>query len=233
MSVPKPHVAYIIEAVRTPGGKNQGLLSKVRFGLALVCVVGSCSCYAVPGCGTATTAMARARPRSLFAASLLFSPLHSFSSLLPPSKIHPVDLGATVLRELITRTNIDASLVDDVIFGCVSQVGGQGGNLGRNCVLAAGFPESVPVKQRRGKEKKNKREERSRYRICLAPFCLFQFELTRFSSFPPGNDVRSAVRLFASGASLCGASSDERSARRGHCGRRGSNVSDSNWIVHH
>lgn len=78
--------AYIVEAVRTPGGKNKGLMSR----------------------------------------------------------IHPVDLGAVVLKEIVARTRIDAGQIDDVIFGCVSQVGGQAGNLGRNCVLAAGYPESVP-----------------------------------------------------------------------------------------
>lgn len=57
---------------------------------------------------------------------------------------HPVDLLAQVLKEVVKRANIDAGLVDDVIVGCVSQVGEQGLNLGRNAVLAAGFPESVP-----------------------------------------------------------------------------------------
>jgi acetyl-CoA acyltransferase len=57
---------------------------------------------------------------------------------------HPVDLMAQVLSALVQRTGIDAGLVDDVIIGCVSQVGEQSLNLGRNAVLAAGFPESVP-----------------------------------------------------------------------------------------
>jgi acetyl-CoA acetyltransferase len=57
---------------------------------------------------------------------------------------HPVDLLAQVLNEVVKRAGIDAELVDDVIVGCVSQVGEQGLNLGRNAVLAAGFPESVP-----------------------------------------------------------------------------------------
>lgn len=79
--------AYIVEAVRTAGGKNKGLLAQV----------------------------------------------------------HPVDLGGQILKALVQRANIkDLSLIDDVIFGCVSQVGAQGGNVARNCVLAAGFPESVP-----------------------------------------------------------------------------------------
>ncbi|MFA5882664.1 MAG: thiolase family protein [Acidimicrobiia bacterium] len=57
---------------------------------------------------------------------------------------HPVDLAALTLEALITRTDLDPALVDDVIMGCVQQVGEQAGNVGRNAVLAAGFPESVP-----------------------------------------------------------------------------------------
>jgi acetyl-CoA acyltransferase len=57
---------------------------------------------------------------------------------------HPVDLAAHVLRTLIDRHDLDAALVDDVIMGCVSQVGDQALNIGRNAVLAAGFPDSVP-----------------------------------------------------------------------------------------
>src|SRR5258708_8977096 len=57
---------------------------------------------------------------------------------------HPVDLMAQVLSAVVQRTGIDAGLVDDVIVGCVSQVGEQSLNIGRNAVLAAGFPESVP-----------------------------------------------------------------------------------------
>lgn len=60
------------------------------------------------------------------------------------SGIHPVDLSATVLEALVTRTGIDPVLVDDVIWGCVSQVGEQSFNVGRNAALAAGFPVSVP-----------------------------------------------------------------------------------------
>ena len=57
---------------------------------------------------------------------------------------HPVDLLALTLVALTQRTNIDAGLVEDVIIGCVSQVGEQSLNVGRNAVLAAGFPETVP-----------------------------------------------------------------------------------------
>jgi acetyl-CoA acetyltransferase family protein len=57
---------------------------------------------------------------------------------------HPVDLMAQVLQEVVRRTGLEAGRVDDVIVGCVSQVGEQGLNLGRNATLAAGFPETVP-----------------------------------------------------------------------------------------
>lgn len=57
---------------------------------------------------------------------------------------HPVDLQAQVLTALIRRTGLDPALVEDVIIGCVSQVGEQSLNVARNAVLAAGFPESVP-----------------------------------------------------------------------------------------
>ena len=57
---------------------------------------------------------------------------------------HPVDLAAAVLEALVARHDLDPGVVDDVIMGCVMQVGEQGLNIGRNAVLAAGFPESVP-----------------------------------------------------------------------------------------
>lgn len=58
---------------------------------------------------------------------------------------HPVDLLAEVLNETIARTKIESDLVDDVICGCVSQIGEQSLNIGRNAWLAAGLPESVPA----------------------------------------------------------------------------------------
>ncbi len=57
---------------------------------------------------------------------------------------HPVDLAAHVLTTLVTRHDFDPALVDDVIMGCVSQVGEQALNVGRNALLAAGLPDSVP-----------------------------------------------------------------------------------------
>jgi acetyl-CoA acyltransferase len=58
---------------------------------------------------------------------------------------HPVDLAAETLEALVQRNQLDPHVVDDVIMGCVMQVGAQAVNIGRNAVLAAGFPESVPA----------------------------------------------------------------------------------------
>ncbi|MFJ2667629.1 thiolase family protein [Nocardia fluminea] len=60
------------------------------------------------------------------------------------SGVHPVDLSAVVLNALVERTGMDPAEVDDVVWGCVSQVGDQASNIGRYSVLAAGWPESVP-----------------------------------------------------------------------------------------
>lgn len=60
------------------------------------------------------------------------------------SQWHPADLGAVVVDALVERTGIPPAEIDDVIWGCVSQVGAQAGNLGRNVVLASSLPESVP-----------------------------------------------------------------------------------------
>jgi acetyl-CoA acyltransferase len=58
---------------------------------------------------------------------------------------HPSDLAAEVLKALVERNDLDPAQIDDVIMGCVMQVGDQGLNIGRNAVLAAGWPESVPA----------------------------------------------------------------------------------------
>src|SRR3984957_1602261 len=60
------------------------------------------------------------------------------------SGIHPVDLAAQVLSELMTRTGADPAAVEDVIMGCVSQIGPQTIDIARNAWLSAGLPESVP-----------------------------------------------------------------------------------------
>ena len=58
--------------------------------------------------------------------------------------VHPVKLGAHVLREVVSRAKLDPALVEDVIFGCVMQTGEQACNIGRQAVLLAGFPMEVP-----------------------------------------------------------------------------------------
>jgi acetyl-CoA C-acetyltransferase len=78
--------AYLVEAVRTPVGKNRGSLAE----------------------------------------------------------LHPVDLGAHVIAELVQRSGVDPAAVDDVIFGCLDQIGPLSGDVARTCLLAAGLPEHVP-----------------------------------------------------------------------------------------
>jgi acetyl-CoA acyltransferase len=60
------------------------------------------------------------------------------------SGMHAADLSAVVLNELLERTGVGPEIIDDVIWGCVSQVGDQSSNIGRYAVLAAGWPESIP-----------------------------------------------------------------------------------------
>src|SRR3954467_607873 len=60
------------------------------------------------------------------------------------AEVHPVDLSAHILTSLAERTGIDPAVVDDVVWGVVAQAGAPALNVGRNAVLAAGWPESVP-----------------------------------------------------------------------------------------
>ena len=57
---------------------------------------------------------------------------------------HPVDLAAELLNALQTRNDLDPAIVDDVVLGCVMQVGEQAANVARNAVLGAGWPDTVP-----------------------------------------------------------------------------------------
>jgi len=58
--------------------------------------------------------------------------------------VHPVDLGAAVLDSIADRNDFDPAAIEDVIMGCVMQVGEQSLNVGRNAVLAAGLPDTIP-----------------------------------------------------------------------------------------
>ncbi|MBM3673860.1 MAG: acetyl-CoA C-acetyltransferase [Actinobacteria bacterium] len=60
------------------------------------------------------------------------------------SQVHPADLGAHVLREIVTRNDLDPLAVEDVVFGCLDAIGPQAGDIARTCWLAAGLPEEVP-----------------------------------------------------------------------------------------
>jgi acetyl-CoA acyltransferase len=60
------------------------------------------------------------------------------------SDVHPVDLSAHVLNELLERNGLQPEIIEDVLWGCVTQLGDQAGNVGRFAALAAGWPESIP-----------------------------------------------------------------------------------------
>ena len=60
------------------------------------------------------------------------------------SQVHPADLGAHVLKELVRRNDFDPAAVEDVVFGCLDAIGPQAGDIARTCWLAAGLPEEVP-----------------------------------------------------------------------------------------
>ncbi|RVW07165.1 acetyl-CoA C-acetyltransferase [Prescottella agglutinans] len=60
------------------------------------------------------------------------------------SSVHPIDLGASIIRSAMSRTDVDPAAVDDVVFGCVDAIGAQAGNIARTSWLATGLPEEVP-----------------------------------------------------------------------------------------
>jgi acetyl-CoA C-acetyltransferase len=60
------------------------------------------------------------------------------------SQVHPADLGAHVLRALLDRTGVDPMAVEDVVFGCLDNIGPQAGDIARTAWLAAGLPEDIP-----------------------------------------------------------------------------------------
>ena len=60
------------------------------------------------------------------------------------SKVHPIDLGAMVVDALVAKTGVPVGAIDDLIFGCVSQVGAQSSNIGRNVCLSSVLGEAVP-----------------------------------------------------------------------------------------
>src|SRR3954449_10388358 len=58
--------------------------------------------------------------------------------------VHPADLGGHAIKSLVDRSGIDPSAIEDVIFGCLDQIGSQAGDIARTAALAAGLPETVP-----------------------------------------------------------------------------------------
>lgn len=83
--------------------------------------------------------------RSAVIVDILRSPFARGRADAALSGLHPVDLYAQVLAGLTARNDIDPALIEDVITGCVIQVGEQSGNIGRQAVLAAGLPETTPA----------------------------------------------------------------------------------------
>ena len=59
-------------------------------------------------------------------------------------QVHPADLSASVLTALASRNDLDPELIEDIVWGCVTQIAEQSTNVGRLAVLAAGWPESIP-----------------------------------------------------------------------------------------
>lgn len=60
------------------------------------------------------------------------------------AQMHPADLGAIPIKELLDRTDVDPLAIDDVMWGCVDAIGPQAGDIGRTCWLVAGLPEEIP-----------------------------------------------------------------------------------------
>ena len=77
--------------------------------------------------------------------SAVRTPIGIGKSLGKLASINPVDLGALILNAAVARAGISPDIIDDVIWGCVTQIGDQGANLGRLAVLKAGFPVNVPA----------------------------------------------------------------------------------------
>src|SRR5690625_7447214 len=61
------------------------------------------------------------------------------------ANVHPVDLLVPILTQLVERNGVESKYIDDVITGCATMTGDQGVNIGRNAVIAAGFPVEVPA----------------------------------------------------------------------------------------
>src|SRR5690606_33899934 len=96
-----------------------------------------------------SAALATSRPGGPMTSAVIVDVVRTPSGRGKPggalSGIHPVDLLSHVLTETLARNGLDSTQVDDVLIGCVSQVGEQSMNVARNAVLAAGFDASVPA----------------------------------------------------------------------------------------
>src|SRR5690606_7463501 len=88
------------------------------------------------------TPKARRLMREVLIVDAVRTPLGRRGGVL--SKNHPVETSALLLKALSERNNMDPEVVDDAIYGCVSEVGAQSTNLARNIALPAGWPYTVP-----------------------------------------------------------------------------------------
>src|ERR1700730_3610882 len=86
--------------------------------------------------------MSAVADRDVVVVEAVRTPIGKFRGAL--SDVRADHLGAIVLNELVRRAGIQASSVDDVVFGCVTQVGEQCANVARTSLLSAGWPESIP-----------------------------------------------------------------------------------------
>lgn len=84
------------------------------------------------------------RPRETLVVEVVRTPTGRGKPTGQLSAVHPIDLLASSISSLVHRSGLDPALIDDVIAGCVSQVGEQGSNVGRTAALASGLPVSVP-----------------------------------------------------------------------------------------
>ena len=130
------------------------------------------------------------------------------------SGVHPVSLSAHVLKALAGRSGIDPAVVDDVVWGCVGQVGEQTFDIARNAVLAAGWPETVTgvtVDRQCGSSQQS-------VHFAAAGLIAGQYDVVvaggveSMSRVPMGASVRAPTRWARCSASVTAASSPTRAS---------------------
>src|SRR3546814_8680869 len=102
------------------------------------------------------------------------TPIGRFCGSLAP--VRADHLGAVVLNALMERNGLSPDVVDDVVFGCVTQIGEQSANIARTSLLGAGWPETIP------RSEEHTSELQSLMRISYAVFCLQKYHLSTYHS---------------------------------------------------